>query len=146
MKNIIKISLLLITIFSYNILYSQDCSDYYNKCKQPSKTFEKSGMSRGFKISKGDSSEINLNLYANRTYYISVTGDADLGNIQMILISVDGDIIYDNSVDEFKQYLVMTTEIATQLKLQIISQPEVYDNDSKTKFCAGIYVAYTTKN
>jgi len=144
MKNIIKISLLLLILQSFNYLYSQDCSDYYTKCKQPSKIFEKSGMSRGFKISQGDSSEINLNLYANRTYYISITGDEILGNIQLILLSAEGDIIYDNSVDEFKQFIVMTTEIATQLKLQIISQPEVYENQSKTKYCAGVYVAYTS--
>jgi len=142
MNTTLKILFTIIIIFFYNYIFSQDCSDYYKKCTSATKSFETSGMSRGIKISKGSVYELNINLYANRNYFISIKGDKELGDIQIIILDIDNQVIYNNSVDEFKSFTTISTNITMPIKIQIITQPDVYKEDDKINYCAGIFIAY----
>jgi len=142
--NIIFIVIIILLVFK-NKTYSQDCSDYYKKCENADKSYTASGMSRGIKLTKGSTYELNLTIYANRDYFISFEGEKSLGDIQFVILDSENQILYNNSVDEFKQFTNIITDVTTQLKIQLITQPDVYKPNSTTKYCAGIFVAYKKK-
>jgi hypothetical protein len=127
MKSIIYILTFAAALFAAQNSFSQKKLDVKNEIKLD-KTFQISGKSRTVMMKKGDTYHITLDLKKDKAYYISVSGNKSLSDIQYKLVSEDGNsnVLYDNSAYEFNNQTIVRVKEDSKVVLEIKTQPANY--------------------
>jgi hypothetical protein len=92
------------------------------------KSFQISGKSRTMQMKKGDTYDITLDLKKDRAYYISVSGNKSLNNIQYKLVSETEvtEVLYDNAAYEFNNQAIVSVKEDSRVILKVKTQPANY--------------------
>jgi hypothetical protein len=134
MKAIIYILMFATALFASQSSFSQGKHDMKNEIKLD-KTFQVSGKSRTMKMKKGDTYNLALDLKKDRAYYISVSGNKSLSDIQYKLVSENENskVLYDNSAYEFNNNTIISVEKDSKVRLEVNTQPASYLSYSTIK-------------
>ena len=99
------------------------------------KTFQVSGKSKTVMMKKGDVYNMTLDLKKDKAYYISVSGNKSLSDIQYRLVSDDekANVLFDNSAYEFNNETIVSVKEDSKVRLEIKTQPANYLAFSKAK-------------
>ncbi|MEA2041444.1 MAG: hypothetical protein U9N85_02685, partial [Bacteroidota bacterium] len=120
MKNIIKQSILLVSILLQTAgIFGNDFSTFPPH-KKPGEGYEKSRRSKTIKMSSDDFYDIKRTMHAGRNYYISVEGRNKLGNVQFRVRNVEtNEIMYDNSAFGFSEEVILYNDVKQKVVIEI---------------------------
>ena len=103
-------------------VFSQDCSNAKNKCKNPDKSFKVSAASRSIKMRRGKKSRIVLNAYGGKEYFFSTYSRPKVGHLQFRIInSVTNKVLYDNSAEGLVSEKIFKMEATQKLYIEILA-------------------------
>lgn len=127
--------------------YSQNCSEYHiDKCRWTDDSFLYSRQSRSALYTKDMTSEFSITVYGGEEYYVSVTGDRQLGDIR-IRVKEDNKnktLLYDNAEYEYEDFFFFKNEVTRNLILQISSEAEKKFSNSSDRYCLGVLIEFRT--
>lgn len=137
---------ILLTLYSLTS-FSQNCSEYHiDKCRWTDDSFLYSRQSRSALYTKGMTSEFSITVYGGEEYYVSVTGDRQLGDIR-IRVKEDDEhktLLYDNAEYEYEDFFFFKNEVTRNLILQISSEAEQKFSNSSDRYCLGVLIEFRT--
>lgn len=134
MKALIYILTIATALFASQNSFSQKKLDKSHEIKLD-KSFQVSCKSKTVRMKKGDSFNLALDLKKDRAYYISVSGNKSLSNIQYKLVSADenSNVLFDNSAYEFNNNTIISVEKDSKVRLEVNTQPANYLSYSTVK-------------
>lgn len=130
---------------------AQHCHNFHRQNCYPSENryFEYNGQSKSALFKKGQTSELSIIIYKGQDYRISVCTEPELGDKVEYKLkdSKSGEVLYDNSVDEYAQDFEFTCTYTRRIVVEV-TVPDGETKDKKLKprdmACLGILVEHMT--
>ena len=146
MKTTATISIIFAMMFIFSNVNSQTIEIQSNCCGKTVRSLTKSSKSKEIKLKDGQTYTMNFSLKKGRTYLIKINGAKTLGDVQYRIKRVDDSgnetILYDNSIDEFRDKIVFKAGYNGKAILEVITQPGSEYTENKGKEDVGILIAY----
>jgi hypothetical protein len=146
MKTTVIISIFFAAMFIFSTVQSQTIEIQSNCCGKTVRGLTKSSKSKEIKLSDGQTYTMNFSLKKGRTYLVKINGAKSLGDVQYRIKSIDESgkvcILYDNSIDEFRDKIVFKATENGKAILEVITQPTSEFAQKINKDQVGIYIAY----
>ncbi len=146
MKTSIIISALFAMIFQFSIIEAQTIEIQSNCRGKIMHELVPSSKSKVVSLKEGQNYSMNFTIKKGKTYLFAVDGAKSLGNVQFRIKGIDESgnevIVYDNSLDEFKEKVVFKSGCTGQAVLEIITQPNTDFTTKSIKDEVGILLAY----
>lgn len=130
-------------LLGVNSLVAQDCFNFYKTNCCPEKSvfpYVEHEKSVSFAFSPGDSKCVSVNLIQGKDYRITLCSDSLYTGVVSLLIRTEmGDVIYDNSSDNFSQSIEFSCRKSNYTEF-ILTAPNRTDVPEGLKGCIGMLV------
>ncbi len=139
MKYILSQIFLIITVL-YS--FTQDCTEYHQfHCLYADNSFVYSSHSKSELYSRGQTSEIKLEIYEGEDYYVSVCANRKFGDIRFKIMEDNDDstLIYDNADNDYDDSVIFTNDVTRNIIIEV-SVPGGTDKGKTERRCVGIVI------